>query len=66
MGRTVEMTPENFIHWIRGFAEMRTKPPTAEEWQAIKEHLARVTMPGEHVQYAPVILPHTAGEPWPG
>lgn len=36
------MSPEQFAYWLNGFAEFSTEPPTAEQWQSIKEHLALV------------------------
>ena len=36
------MSPEQFAYWLNGFAELSTEPPTAEQWQSIKEHLALV------------------------
>lgn len=44
------MTAQEFAYWLNGFAELSTEPPTAEQWQSIKEHLAltfrKVTPPG--------------------
>ncbi len=36
------MTSEQFAYWLQGFAEMNAEPPTADQWQAIKDHLALV------------------------
>jgi hypothetical protein len=36
------MTPEQFCYWLNGFGELSPEPPTAEQWQAIKEHLQSV------------------------
>lgn len=36
------MTTEQFAYWLQGFAELNTEPPTAEQWQAIRDHLALV------------------------
>lgn len=36
------MTPEQFCYWLNGFGELTTEAPTAEQWKAIKEHLATV------------------------
>lgn len=36
------MTPENFAYWLQGFAELNAEPPTPEQWQAIRDHLALV------------------------
>lgn len=36
------MTPENFCYWLQGHAELGGAPPSAEQWQSIREHLATV------------------------
>lgn len=36
------MTPERFAYWLQGFAELNQQPPTAEQWQSIRDHLATV------------------------
>jgi hypothetical protein len=37
------MTPEQFCYWLQGRAELQPdNPPSAEEWQSIREHLAAV------------------------
>lgn len=33
------MTPEQFTYWLQGFAELNPQAPTAEQWQAIRDHL---------------------------
>lgn len=33
------MTPEQFCYWLQGRAELDPTPPTAEQWQSIREHL---------------------------
>lgn len=36
------MTAEQFAYWLQGYAELNEAPPTAEQWQSIREHLALV------------------------
>jgi hypothetical protein len=36
------MTEQQFAYWLQGFAELNPQPPTAEQWQSIREHLATV------------------------
>lgn len=36
------MTPEQFAYWMQGFAELNALPPSHEQWQSIREHLALV------------------------
>ena len=36
------MTEQQFAYWLQGFAELNPNPPTAEQWQSIREHLATV------------------------
>ena len=36
------MTTEQFVYWLQGFAELNVDPPSAEQWQAIRDHLALV------------------------
>lgn len=51
------MTAEQFAYWMQGFAELNTEPPTAEQWQSIREHLAtvfvKVTPSVQSVKIAP-------------
>ena len=35
------MSPEQFLYWLQGFAELSgDAPPTPEQWKSIREHLA--------------------------
>lgn len=36
------MTPENFVYWLQGFAEMHGGTPSEEQWEMIKIHLELV------------------------
>lgn len=36
------MTSEQFAYWLQGFGELNAGPPTAEQWQSIRDHLAAV------------------------
>lgn len=36
------MTADQFAYWLQGFAELNEQPPTAEQWQSVREHLALV------------------------
>lgn len=36
------MTAEQFTYWLQGYAELNEAPPSAEQWQSIREHLATV------------------------
>lgn len=36
------MTPEQFVYWLQGFAEMNKEPPTEEQWRCLQEHLKTV------------------------
>lgn len=36
------MTPDQFVYWLQGFAELHPAPPSPEQWQAIRDHLALV------------------------
>ena len=36
------MDAQQFAYWLQGFAELQPEPPTAEQWQSIREHLALV------------------------
>ncbi|URM24034.1 hypothetical protein [Leclercia adecarboxylata] len=33
------MTTEQFAYWLQGFCEIHGAPPSAEQWEMIKEHL---------------------------
>lgn len=36
------MKPESFVHYIRGFAETNSNPPTVEQWRVIANRLESV------------------------
>jgi len=36
------MTPEQFVYWLQGYAELQQAAPTKEQWDSIKQHLATV------------------------
>lgn len=36
------MTTEQFIYWLQGFVELHGAPPSASQWEVIKEHLQLV------------------------
>ena len=36
------MRSTDFAYWLQGFAELNSKPPTAEQWEIIKNHLNMV------------------------
>ena len=36
------MTPEQFAYWLQGYAELNGAPPSPEQWQIIRDHLALV------------------------
>lgn len=36
------MTAEQFAYWLQGYAELNDAPPSAEQWQAIRDHLSTV------------------------
>lgn len=69
------MTAEQFTYWLQGYAELNASPPTAEQWQAIRDHLAlvfnKVTpqripgypnwQPGQHF-HSPAVLPSSPYE----
>ena len=36
------MKPEQFVYWLQEFIELNGQPPTADQWESIKEHLSTV------------------------
>ena len=36
------MTPEQFVYWLQGFAEVNQKAPNDAQWTIIKDHLELV------------------------
>lgn len=36
------MTPEQFAYWFQGFAELSPTPPTPEQWESMRQHVATV------------------------
>lgn len=35
----IDMNTEQFTYWLQGFVEIHGAPPSAEQWQMIKDHL---------------------------
>ncbi len=33
------MSPESFVYWLQGYAELGGEKPTTEQWNIIKAHL---------------------------
>jgi hypothetical protein len=51
------MTAEQFAYWLQGYAELNDAPPSTEQWQMIREHLALVfTKVTPNWRYPPVYL----------
>lgn len=67
------MTAEQFAYWLQGFAELTgSTPPTAEQWQSIREHLStvfrKVTPPLKEPIAGPIVASPARGplNPEPG
>lgn len=58
------MTPEQFVYWLQGFAELQPTPPSPEQWQSIREHLATVFKKVTPPVQAPVLPPKPPLEQW--
>lgn len=62
------MDAQQFAYWLQGFAELNAEPPSPEQWQSIREHLAtvftKVTPPLNPVNrpYEDAMKPYVA--PW--
>ena len=54
------MTVQDFAYWLQGFAELNSEPPTAEQWQSIREHLALV-----FTKVTPDLGAQPLVKPWP-
>lgn len=52
------MDAQQFAYWLQGFAELNEVPPTPEQWQSIRDHLATV-----FVKVTPLV--HTPSQMWP-
>lgn len=60
------MTAEQFAYWLQGYAELNAAPPTAEQWQSIREHLGTVfnkITPNIELPSVPFAPGHVP--PWP-
>lgn len=57
------MNHEQFCYWLQGRAELDATPPTAEQWQSIREHLqltfTKVTTPMQLSQFQHGLLTAT-------
>lgn len=56
------MTPEQFAYWFQGFAELSPTPPTQEQWDSMRAHVATVFMkvtPEVHKQVPSIDLSRT-------
>ena len=52
------MTPKDFCYWLQGYAELGAPPPTAEQWEVIKDHLQLVftkVTPDRQLPAAPIL-----------
>lgn len=62
------MDPLQFAYWLQGFAELNEQPPTAEQWQSIREHLGlvfnKVTPPVTVPTYFPPTYPTRTALPY--
>ncbi len=36
------MTPEQFVYWLQGYAELVDEEPDYDQWEMIKDHLSIV------------------------
>lgn len=50
------MTSEQFAYWLQGFAELNEQPPSAQQWQMVRDHLALVFN-----KVTPFVHPYGAG-----
>jgi len=58
------MTAEQFAYWMQGFAELNSEPPTAAQWQSMREHLATVFVkvtPPVDLSRLPAAVPYVPG-----
>jgi hypothetical protein len=58
------MTPEQFAYWLNGFAELSPMPPSQEQWQSIREHLATVFKKVTPPVAGPVMTTPVKGTDW--
>lgn len=57
------MTPEAFCYWLQGHVELGGAPPTAEQWEVIKDHLKLVftkVTPDRQTPRPPFVPPKTS------
>ena len=67
------MTPEQFVYWLQGFAEVNQKAPNDAQWTIIKDHLQlvfkketpnRITSPGPSIS-SPAYPNYPSPPTWP-
>jgi hypothetical protein len=54
------VTAEQFAYWLQGYAELNDAAPSAEQWQAIRDHLSLVfqkVTPQRHWINQPFVSP---------
>lgn len=55
------MSPEQFVYWLQGFAEMSPQAELSKvQWQIVKDHLAKVfdkRTPNRSPHFAPAVPP---------
>lgn len=56
------MEPLQFAYWLQGFSELNDEPPTPEQWQSIKEHLATVFKKVTPPLFVPETQPYRPGQ----
>jgi len=61
------MTPEQFVYWLQGFAEVNGKgiTPTYDQWEMIREHLDTVFVKVTGKNNQPLICPGVQPVPMP-
>ena len=49
------MTPDQFVYWLQGYAEINGCAPSEEQWQVVKDHL-QLVFKKETPAYPPMLL----------
>lgn len=57
------MTAEQFAYWLQGFSELNTAPPSPEQWQSIRDHLATVFTKVTPTVVPTGVWPHRTAQP---
>lgn len=59
------MSPNDFVYWLQGYAEIAQQAPTAGQWKVIQDHLQLVFKKETPIRATESGAKISRGETWP-